>query len=87
MWRSRLLFLSLIPTEIHNEEFHCTAVCSIDKIATGKIATLLCSKLKTSLKIFKHYKLKPSFQIIKSFSTINDNNAKDRAGVGAWQVN
>jgi hypothetical protein len=30
----------------------------------------------TSLKIFKHYKLKPSFSIIK------DDNAKDRAGVG-----
>ena len=30
----------------------------------------------TSLKIFKHYKLKPSFSIIK------DNKAKDRAGVG-----
>ena len=31
---------------------------------------------KTSLKIFKHYKLKPSFPIIK------DNKTKDRAGVG-----
>ena len=31
--------------------------------------------LKTSLKIFKHYKLKPSFSIIK------DDKAKDRAGV------
>ena len=32
--------------------------------------------LKTSLKIFKHYKLKPSFSIIK------DNKAKDKVGVG-----
>ena len=31
---------------------------------------------ETSLKIFKHYKLKPSFSIIK------DDKAKDRAGVG-----
>ena len=31
---------------------------------------------KTSLKIFKHYMLKPSFSIIK------DDKAKDRAGVG-----
>ena len=31
---------------------------------------------KTSLKIFKHYKLKPSFSIVK------DNKAKDRAGMG-----
>ena len=31
---------------------------------------------RTSLKIFKHYKLKPSFSIIK------DDKAKDRAGVG-----
>ena len=34
------------------------------------------NKKKTSLKIFKHYKLKPSFSIIK------DDKAKDRAGVG-----
>ena len=32
--------------------------------------------IKTSLKIFKHYKLKPSFPIIKV------NKTKDRAGVG-----
>jgi hypothetical protein len=32
--------------------------------------------LKTSLKMFKHYKLKPSFPIIK------DNKKKDRAGQG-----
>ena len=32
--------------------------------------------ISTSLKIFKHYKLKPSFSILK------DNKAKDRAGVG-----
>ena len=32
---------------------------------------------KTSLKIFKHYKLKPSFPIM-----IKDNKTKDRAGVG-----
>ena len=32
---------------------------------------------KTSLKIFKHYKLKPSFPII-----IKHNKTKDRAGVG-----
>ena len=32
--------------------------------------------LKTSLKIFKHYKLKPSFSIIK------DEKAKDKVGVG-----
>ena len=32
--------------------------------------------VKTSLKIFKHYKLKPSFSII------NDNMAKDKVGVG-----
>ena len=31
---------------------------------------------KTSLKIFKHYKLKPSFSIIK------DNKAKDKVGWG-----
>jgi hypothetical protein len=31
---------------------------------------------KTSLKIFKHYKLKPSFSIIK------DKKAKDKVGVG-----
>jgi hypothetical protein len=31
---------------------------------------------ETSLKIFKHYKLKPSFSIIKDYK------AKDRAGVG-----
>ena len=31
---------------------------------------------KTSLKIFKHYKLKPSFSIVK------DDKTKDRAGVG-----
>ena len=31
----------------------------------------------TSLKIFKHYKLKPSFPIM-----IKDNKTKDRAGVG-----
>ena len=35
---------------------------------------------RTSLKIFKHYKLKPSFSIIK------DNKAKDKVGVGAPQV-
>ena len=34
-------------------------------------------KKKTSLKIFKHYKLKPSFPIM-----IKDNKKKDRAGVG-----
>ena len=32
--------------------------------------------IKTSLKIFKQYKLKPSFSIIK------DNKAKDKVGVG-----
>ena len=32
--------------------------------------------VKTSLKIFKHYKLKPSFSIIK------DEKAKDKVGVG-----
>ena len=32
---------------------------------------------ETSLKIFKHYKLKPSFPIM-----IKDNKTKDRAGVG-----
>ena len=32
---------------------------------------------KTSLKIFKHYKLKPSFPIM-----IKDNKTKGRAGVG-----
>ena len=31
---------------------------------------------KTSLKIFKHYKLKPSF------STIKDEKEKDKVGVG-----
>ena len=31
---------------------------------------------KTSLKIFNHYKLKPSFSIIK------DNKAKDKVGLG-----
>ena len=31
---------------------------------------------KTSLKIFKHYKLKPSFSIIK------DEKANDKVGVG-----
>ena len=31
---------------------------------------------KTSLKIFKHYKLKPSFSIIK------DEKAKDKVGLG-----
>ena len=31
---------------------------------------------KTSLKIFKHYKLKPSFSIIK------DEKEKDKVGVG-----
>ena len=36
------------------------------------------SKEETSLKIFKHYKLKPSFSIIK------DEKAKDKVGVGAW---
>jgi hypothetical protein len=41
------------------------------------INTIIAQNLvKTSLKIFKHYKLKPSFSIIK------DNKAKDRAGVG-----
>jgi hypothetical protein len=35
--------------------------------------------LKTSLKMFKHYKLKPSFPIIK------DNKKKDRAGQG-WRI-
>ena len=35
-------------------------------------------KKKTSLKIFKDYKLKPSFSIIK------DNKAKDRAGVPSF---
>ena len=32
---------------------------------------------KTSLKIFKHYKLKPSFSIFK------DEKAKNKVGVGA----
>ena len=32
--------------------------------------------IKTSLNMFKHYKLKPSFSII------TDNKTKDRAGVG-----
>ena len=32
---------------------------------------------KTSLKIFKHYKLKPSFPIM-----FKDSKTKDRAGVG-----
>ena len=32
--------------------------------------------ITTSLKIFKHYKLKPSFSIIK------DEKAKDKVGVG-----
>ena len=35
------------------------------------------SASETSLKIFKHYKLKPSFPIM-----IKDNKKKDRAGVG-----
>ena len=34
------------------------------------------SSMKTSLKIFKHYKLKPSFSIIKN------EKAKDKVGVG-----
>jgi hypothetical protein len=37
-------------------------------------------RLKTSLNMFRHYKLKPSFLIIK------DNKAKDRAGVGETQI-
>jgi hypothetical protein len=32
--------------------------------------------IPTSLKIFKHYKLKPSFSIIK------DNKAEDKVGMG-----
>ena len=36
-----------------------------------------CRVKETSLKIFKHYKLKPSFPIM-----IKDNKKKDRAGVG-----
>ena len=35
---------------------------------------------QTSLKIFKHYKLKPNFQIIKNCSIIKDKKAKDRVG-------
>jgi hypothetical protein len=34
--------------------------------------------MKTSLKIFKHYKLKPSFSIIKDEKA----KAKDKVGVG-----
>ena len=37
---------------------------------------LKVSKNQTSLKIFKHYKLKPSFSIIK------DEKAEDKVGVG-----
>ena len=37
---------------------------------------IVFESLKTSLKIFKHYKLKPSFSIIK------DEKAKDKVGVG-----
>ena len=37
---------------------------------------ILLSSFKTSLKIFKHYKLKPSFSIIK------DEKEKDKVGVG-----
>ena len=40
------------------------------------IANSFKSKQKTSLKIFKHYKLKPSFSIIK------DEKAMDKVGVG-----
>ena len=40
-----------------------------------KLENIVASTIKTSLKIFKHYKLKPSFSIIK------DDKAKDRAGV------
>ena len=41
------------------------------------MTTKSCQKIKqTSLKIFKHYKLKPSFSIFK------DEKAKDKVGVG-----
>ena len=42
----------------------------VEKVRVGK-------HTETSLKIFKHYKLKPSFSIIK------DEKAKDKVGVGA----
>ena len=42
-----------------------------------KIILLVWLLVETSLKIFKHYKLKPSFPII-----IKHNKTKDRAGVG-----
>ena len=42
----------------------------------NKTLVLYLELMKTSLKIFKHYKLKPSFSIIK------DEQAKDKVGVG-----
>ena len=47
---------------------------SISKFrASDVISTTFSKFLKTSLKIFKHYKLKPSFSIIK------DEEEKDKA--------
>ena len=43
---------------------------------SGVVSHMQVWKYKTSLNVFKHYKLKPSFSIIK------DNKAKDKVGVG-----
>jgi hypothetical protein len=40
------------------------------------VDTIVQTHTETSLNMFKHYKLRPSFPIIK------DNKTKDRAGVG-----
>ena len=66
----------LLTTFFHENEFRI--FMSLPKKIMNKQTTHIWLWLltKTSLKIFKHYMLKPSFSIIK------DDKAKDRAGVG-----
>ena len=49
---------------------------SSDLVSDKMTRFIVTVSLKTSLKIFKHYKLKPSFSIIK------DKKVKDKVGVG-----
>ena len=48
----------------------------VEYVPGGVVTVAPVNKKKTNLKIFKHYKLKPSFSIIK------DEKAKDKVGVG-----
>jgi hypothetical protein len=63
-------FITLIENLPKIDRYHTSSIGNINTAQSLAIST------KTSLKIFKQYKLKPSFSIIK------DNKAKDKVGVG-----